>query len=677
MRTEQIIFDELASLCVSKGFIHALVTICFRDTAVGFADDFSSEDLIKMRSNSRLIRTEITTLIGLTMRGPIEFSLPEPETLSSYIQRAESLLEELHESILSFSPENLDSSSSLDLDSDQFTFGRFLREPIFYGGESAYPFQYRDLARLKYEADATWLLKNKGIRLEISQSIGRGITDILNNRLYETLIALKGKPFEEWTLLPGFIFSCTELADYINEPVDDVRAFVTAFSLPEQEKNNGFTSLDAFNAAYAYPLIRYDVDAFILLQNYGLSEAIYEAPFYWMCEDTLYRPIAFDHRGNFTETFVFDRLSLVFGPHKVFKNVEIYKSKGEALGEIDVLVMFGDRIVVVQAKSKRLTLEARKGNDGALREDFQKAVQDAVDQSYRCSEWLCDQTVRLRCRDGRRVEMSMRPRTIFPIAVLADHYPALAFQARHFLEVKSTDRIVPPLVADVFAVDAITEFLCSPLRLLSYLSFRSCHSEKLMASHEHMILSYHLKKNLWFEDGVDLVFFDDDVSTDVDVAMAVRREGIPGNPTPDGILTRFEGTHFSRIISELENRAEPVAIDLGFMLLELSEETVQKINEYINEVMKRSVQDGGFHNMVIGISEASTGLTVHCSQDAHNVLEPRLRQHCNLRKYTERANSWFGLAMTPTGSIRLVAELVGDWREDLEMEQNVRTWTNQ
>ena len=181
-----------------------------------------------------------------------------------------------------------------------------------------------------------------------------------------------------------------------------------------------------------------------------------------------------------------------------------------------------------------------------------------------------------------------------------------------------------------------------------------------MASHEHMILSYHLRQNLWFEDGIDLVMIDDEVSSDLDIAMAVRREGIPGTATPDGILTRFEGTRFACIISEIDYKAEPVAINLGFMLLELGENTVQKINECIEEVLKRCAADGGFHNMVIGISGASTGLTVHCSRDSYNRVESRLYRHCTLRKYTERADSWFGLALTPTGFVQLAAELVGE-----------------
>ena len=337
-----------------------------------------------------------------------------------------------------------------------------------------------------------------------------------------------------------------------------------------------------------------------------------------MYTDETYLRDALSHRGSFTESFAAERLSLVFGPERVFQNVKIQKVKGKTLVEIDVLVVFGDRVIVVQAKSKRRTLDARKGNDRVLQKDFKLAVQDAVDQSYLCAELLNDSTVKLRCKDGRPVLLPAYPRTIFPITVVVDHYPALAFQARHFLKVKSTEQIVPPLVTDVFALDAVTEMLASPLRLLSYLSFRARHSDKIMASHEHMILSYHLRQNLWFENGVDLVEIGDEVSLDLDVAMAVRREGIPGSATPDGILTRFEGTRFASIISEIDHKAEPVAINLGFMLLELGEETVQNINEYIEEALKRCAADGGFHNMVIGISGASTGLAVHCSQDSYS-----------------------------------------------------------
>jgi hypothetical protein len=117
-----------------------------------------------------------------------------------------------------------------------------------------------------------------------------------------------------------------------------------------------------------------------LLQPYSLADALYESPFYWMVGDKAYADEAMQNRGRFTEAFCRDRLELVFGTKCVHTNVDIFESKARKVGEIDVLVLFGDRAVIVQAKSKRLTLESRKGNDGRIRDDFKKSVQDSYDQ---------------------------------------------------------------------------------------------------------------------------------------------------------------------------------------------------------------------------------------------------------------------------------------------------------
>ena len=297
-------------------------------------------------------------------------------------------------------------------------------------------------------------------------------------------------------------------------------------------------------------------------------------------------------------------------------------------------------------------------------------------RSLSCADLIGDQTVSLHSKDGRTVPLRGCPRTVFPVAIVADHYPALAFQARHFLKAKFTERIVQPVVTDVFALDAMTEMLRSPLRMLSYLNFRARHSDKLMASHEHVVLSYHLKKNLWFESSVDLAFLQDDVSSDLDSAMAVRREGVPGAAPPDGILTRFEGTPFESIVSEIEDKADPVALNLGLMLLELGEDTICQISEHIGEVLKRTKVDGRGHNMVIGVSGSSTGLTVHCKRTLDHEAASKLRRHCEVRKYVARADNWFGLALSPDGDIRLVAEVAGDWKQDPVMDRIVKDWSS-
>ncbi len=182
----------------------------------------------------------------------------------------------------------------------------------------------------------------------------------------------------EWSLLPGFSFTVEELSQFAGLDKLKVENVLTAFALAAGEKNQAFRFLHDFNVANATPLLRTDTTTYILFQEYSLAEALYESPFYWMCDDATYFSTAMSHRGQFTEEFSRERLEHVFGASNVHVNVEIYEVKGRRLGEIDVLVLFGDRAVVVQAKSKRLTLEARKGNDNQLKDDFKKSVQESM-----------------------------------------------------------------------------------------------------------------------------------------------------------------------------------------------------------------------------------------------------------------------------------------------------------
>ena len=669
MRSEQAIFDELALLCSSQGYIHALAVMCFQDNIVGFKAELKAEDMAKMYSPSRLIRSEMTTLIGLMMRAPIALDVPAPDIVSMHISESRSLLEELHQAMLHTVTPTVEHRSRSAPAHESLTFGEYLREPIFYAAESAYPSQYRELAPYKYRSDTAWLFEKKGFDLEIGRLVCWHIAEILNERLPRTLQDLRKLHPSEWTLLPGFVFSCTELAARMKRPVDRVRAFVNAFTLPSKERNDHFTSLNEFNTASAFPIIRKDIDEFIMLQSYGVSESFFEGPFYWMWEDLEYRSTALRHRGEFAETFSAERLARVFGSNNIFRNVVIRKSRRRILGEIDVLVLFGDRAIIVQAKSKKLTLRARKGNVRLLRDDFRAAVQDAIDQAVACAKLLADDSVTLETGDGKPVRLQQRVRVIYPVAVLSEHYPALALQTRHFLKANSDELIAPAYVTDVFFLDTVTEFLVSPLRFLSFLSLRAKFGKSVWVNHETVLLAYHLKNNLWLSSDADLMLVDDNVSVALDVAMAVRRDGLPGAATPEGILTRMKGTPFSRIIAEIETQPTAAAIDLGLFLLELGEDSVRVINDHVDRLSFLTSVDGGLHDMSLGFNAPSTGLTIHCSPFRPDEAEQRLHRHCRIKKYSQKAATWFGIAIRPNGSIQIAAKLAGPWEYDPMLEQ--------
>ena len=657
MRSEQEVFEDLRALCCSPGFLHTMADICFRHNITIYEDELKASDMAHLYSPSHLTRTERTTLIGLMMRAPVNRACPPRTAIESNARNAEQLLGELHETVALPSASDFARQVRARRNIQEVEPGKLLREGIFYGGESAYSFQYRDLALQRYRKDAKWLLENKGIDLNLAGKLCRCVNEQINERLVDVGRKVMSDSSDNHSLLPGFTFSSTELAARMNEPVEAVRSVIGAFTFPPDERNLGFNSLDAFNQAYAYPFIQIGEDEFLSLEHYGFPQALYDVPFYWMIEDKAYAPTAAEHRGEFTESFAFERLSRVFGKGNVFQNVELYRSKGKVIGEIDVLVMFGDRAIVVQAKSKRLTIESRKGNDLQLKDDFQKAVQDAVNQGFDCCEALLDPAVTLRC-GGRKITLKGRPKKIYPIALVAEHYPALALQVRHYLQAKSIAQFATPLVIDVFAIDAMTEFLASPLRLLSYLKLRSHFGNRFWAGHEFTVLSYHLGCNLWLEEDVDFKWLDDETSAPMEVAMTVRREGIPGADTPDGILTIAQGTPFAHLIGQMENEQNSTAIELGLLLLELSGRTVLKLNEYLSRIKALTAADGDIHDFTIGLGGLSGGLTVHCSRLAPRKAQEMLLEHCQLRKRSQQARKWFGLAICQDGSIITAVQLV-------------------
>ncbi len=669
MRAEQEIFDELAGLCSSPGYAHAIAHLCSRDNMIQYSGEMKADDMQHLFSKSRLIRTETSTLIGLMLKNPIDYSLPAPAVLEKYIEATEALLEEIHHTMTASFWQGIDPAKIAEPGFNPFTDGAALREPIFYGGESAYSFQYRDFAPAKYANDDPWLLANKAFSVQDARNVVLAVSRLQDEKAIRFMRAMHGTPQKSWTFLPGNAFSVQEVADFGRIDPTIVEKVLSAFAVPPGAHNEQFNALHDFNIANASPLIRMPDGDFLLFHIYSLVEALYEAPFYWMGADKAYVSTAMQNRGAFTEQFAVERLRQVFGVENVLANIDIFESKDTKLAEIDVLVLFGNRALVLQAKSKRLTLEARRGNDLQIKNDFKKSIQDSSDQAYRCAKLIEEGKCTLKDATGNVVTLPTGLKRIYLICLISDHYPALSFQARQFLKFTATDTISPPFVMDVFALDAMTEMLSSPLHFLSYVDRRTGYTSKLVASHELTILSYHLKKNLWVDDEHGVVMLEDDISADLDLAMLVRREGIPGKSTPEGILTRFSVTALGRMVKAIEARPDPATIDLGFTLLKLGEDTVLEVSAVIDQLAKLGIADGKNHDVTVGLGSGGTGLTIHCNDDPIEVAGPKLQRHCYARKYTQHAQTWFGVCVRPSDqALRFGLNLDFPWEQDDAMD---------
>jgi SEC-C motif len=671
-RPEAEIFADLEQLCCASGYIHVFAALVVQNTFVRFAEGIKGEDFYETFDKDHLIRTELSTLLGLMIKQVIDFTLPTQEQISQLGSQTLELLEGLHHSLAGPVKATMHPDTRHEVADASLGSGAFLREPIFYTGESAYASQYRDLAPLKYSADEQWVNTSRGFTIDQAAMVGRAILALEQTRIGDLYNSLRSGLPDDFTFLPGFTFTPQELLEGSGENEQTIINVLNSFSISNGENNKTFGALNDFNLANAQPIVRTNQGTYILFQAYSFYEALYESPFYWMLQDDSYRDTAATHRGDFTEDFSAQCLARVFGEEHTYRNVIIEESSTTTAGEIDNLVLFGNRAIVVQVKSKRLTVAARRGNDGAIRSDFAASISDSYEQALDCANHLLHRDKKVIDRDGNRISIPQLKK-VYLLCLVLDHYPALSFQVGQFLKPVVSEKIPSPFVTDVFTLDVMTEMLASPLQLLSYIDRRTGYSDRVFAGHELTVLGYHLTSNLWLSSDTDLLYLHDDVASGLDAAMAVRRDGVSGNRTPQGILTLMRGSAYAQLVSELDNDPRGELVDLGFMLLRMGRESATQLSRGLEYLTRQTRETRGHHNCTIG-SGRDTGLTIHCNYPRSAEDPGRLERHVLAKKYQMKAPSWFGVGVDAfDGSLLFGYNAEFEWEKNDELEEATRT----
>ena len=295
-RSETEILAELELICRQPGFVYVIATLCVRDNFVGFLGELNPDEYAKLFSWSRLLRTEMSTLIGLMAKGDIDLSPLENNEIEALMQRCDALLKELHDRMNADFLPDFEAAMREELD-DPFTSAKAMREPIFYSGESAYTFQYSDLAPAKYAEDQLWLKENMGFDASEAGHIVRAIHDACQARI-DKFVRGSTRPDVCLTeYLDLFCFTIDEVLSYAPDHREQIEPFLKAFAILPGA-NEGFKELSDFNKTNARPIIRKD-NRLICLQYYALVEASYDAPFYWLVRDRRYEATAAKNRGGF------------------------------------------------------------------------------------------------------------------------------------------------------------------------------------------------------------------------------------------------------------------------------------------------------------------------------------------------------------------------------------------
>ena len=457
---------KIEALLQEPGYIYSMTLILLRDLF------FTPEESADINWQDHLNFQELTLLAGLLVKHPIDFTIPSEEESAKRMERTYELFLELHQKhaqrFMKRLEDHIDQKGSQKSMEERYRLmfgaGEMMTEPMWYSGSGAYDFQYLSFAVNKYQADESWILQHVGIDVAHMSRIAAELKK-LNERKFADLSRLGAGDFSNACKLALSVlcFDTTELAQIAG---DKARAFITAFSLTPGEVNAGLTAPGQYNALHARPIVRLPDGRYFIPIGFNLSESIYESPFYWMNADKSYAPEALTHRGAFAQEITAQLLRGVFGQSNVFTEVKVEKAKGKTVTDIDVLAVAGNKAVIVQVKSKRLTELARMGDDAKLVGDFQSAIQDAYDQALLSRQAVLEQTNKL-IVEGKEIHLSEKLDEAYLLCVTLDHYPAVTHQVDVYLKRKQHEPV--PIALSIFDLDVLAFYLNDPFEFAYYL----------------------------------------------------------------------------------------------------------------------------------------------------------------------------------------------------------------
>lgn len=646
-KTEDQIVKELASLAQNEGYACVLAELYLRDFYISLENDqLVPEKILETDTPNTLTRQEISWLVGYMIQKPINLTPPTSDKLIFYKTETERLLKELHNIFarpFTEMPKNISQNTEKNQSKDFFRNAKALREVIHYGSDSAYYFQYAHFALSRYIRDNNWLIEKKGFSVNDMLFVIFAIYYLIEKQanIYANNANKQGPA------VSAFMFDIESIQEKVDGKVDaeKIKLIIDAFSPEQTSANLGFKSPTTdINESAFKPITPLNNNQYLLISNYNLFEACFEAPFYWMQDDASYRDVAGRNRGLFTEEICFERLCSVFGNENVFKNVKIVSANGKTnYAEIDVLVLFANRAIIIEAKSKKLTHLARTGNDEQLDKDFKDGVQRGCNQIASAARYFDDKTANFVKENGEPLNYPNNLDAIYSMCVLSDHYPALQVQVTHFLEFEAAKPLQGlPLITDIFFLDVFAEFCDSPLYFLAYLAWKTEFSSKISSSSEFENLGYYLS-NPYFPSETDFCMIDSSCSAEVDAAFMTRRMGGKGIDTPTGILTRFANTEVGIILESLKTCNNSDCISLGIELFGWNKEAVNKLSEHISKIKSSQTQQG----YCTILRELGHGLTYQCNELPPHAREIMLENHCKKRKHENRADIWFGISANP------------------------------
>jgi hypothetical protein len=544
----------------------------------------------------------------------------------------------------------------------------------------AYPHQFWYLAEAVYAPHAPWFMNNLGFTIADAIKIAQAVESELNDRYSEAkrrskdaARSLVQEQEQEWKqagmteeqalasagvqLFFGqskslYRLSIADVAVKTGLSDGVCAAFFKRLSQVPPYRNPLFPSTfeNPLTAPWDYNTTRErpffsDDQGFWVFAPHLLKEVLYSTFFFDLMNDRSYKGTFENGRGRVLEALTATFLKRAFPGSAVLLNPSY--PNGEEFA--DVCVLFDNKIIIVQCKSKGLTLGAHTGDDrAALKRDLEKAIGNAAAQGCKGRRFLESDSSPHLLIDGKKTPIDMSQ--VNEVSLMAITYMPLHMFATRLREVEDDLGLAPhefPVWAlPIVDLDIVTEICNSPAKFLHYMRRRMMleTGEKQIRGDEADLLAFYLDQGLWLKGGeideanlIGLAGY----STAIDEFVFHKYERGLDTPTPT--VQRPSG--FDRIVTDIESLATTKRTDCALSLLDLSWEASQDLVGLIQRSKDRCVSRRETIPSSMGHDDPPWGMSIVAAPAtiASEEVFNRAQGFGYLKKYARRMARWTAL----------------------------------
>lgn len=330
-------------------------------------------------------------------------------------------------------------------------------------------------------------------------------------------------------------------------------------------------------------------------------------------DPTHYKDSYLPARDKFLEATVAETLARIFGSANVFPNLHYRVSEAglEKNCELDGLVLFGDSLLLVEAKAGALGASARRGGE-SLVDDFKTLVATAYGQQCRARSYI-ESAGRVSFYDHKNMEvLAIRQadfRHVFFVTVTLDDLGSVAANLPLLEPLGVLDGEDWPWVVSLPDLVTIVEVVDSPGLFLHYLHQRlRLNTLPTIASVDELdYFMHYLDRSLWFPEGAvqggRRELFVGTFTQDLDQYYLGREVGSAA-PKPRPAIPPQVRT----LIDHLPATAGKPTATATFSILDTDGETRTRIAAEVDRCDQEALADGRAHSLSLTFAEPRSAL---------------------------------------------------------------------